>query len=133
MEYIICYISNVSASLDKTKLDKLMNAWKIKNAKRNINGILLYSEGNFFQVMEGAKKDVLGLWDKIRNDPRHYGLIQILGRDLERGCFNKFEADVLNEGLMPEQIETIQSLPCEYQKVIKTMLRNFVQNRYRKD
>ncbi len=43
--------------------------------------MLLYSNGTYLQVLEGESKDVHGLYDAIRNDPRNEG--HVILREVE--------------------------------------------------
>jgi hypothetical protein len=49
--------------------------------------MLLYAEGNFFQVLEGPKDVVEALYDKIERDPRHNRVTQIISEPIARRSF----------------------------------------------
>ncbi|MBQ0737313.1 BLUF domain-containing protein [Mesonia mobilis] len=42
-----------------------------------MKGLLLFSYGNFFQVIEGETAKVNNLWQKIKKDDRHKSIIKI--------------------------------------------------------
>ena len=60
---------------------------------RNIKGILLYSQGNFFQVLESEfdnKQIILDLYENIKNDGRHYDVIKIMEKQTSAPSFSKY-------------------------------------------
>lgn len=134
-EYAICYVSNVHKDLDINEIKSLLSSWKERNNRNEIKGILLYSEGNFFQVLEGEKKKVLELWKSIKQDSRHYGIIQILGRELNQGSYDHFKADILSEdqkhspGLPPAYLEPLKGMNKDIQRIIERMMENFIATR----
>lgn len=84
VRHAIVYISNASADMNLRDIEQLLKISEERNQNLNIKGILLYSDGNFFQVLEGEKKVVLELWQKIQNDSRHYGIMQVVGKDISK-------------------------------------------------
>jgi len=42
-----------------------------KNIERDVSGCLVYYENDFFQILEGPKKNVLTVFNEIKNDTRH--------------------------------------------------------------
>ena len=59
------------------ELVTLLERWRPKNAARGITGLLLYKGGNLIQALEGEETAVRGLYDIIRRDPRHSGVIKL--------------------------------------------------------
>lgn len=56
MRYAISYVSTAKKSLSETEIRQILNDSENNNNKQNITGLLLYSEGNFFQIIEGDQK-----------------------------------------------------------------------------
>ncbi len=42
-----------------------------ENAKHDISGLLIYSEGYFLQIIEGTSAEIDALYTRISHDPRH--------------------------------------------------------------
>jgi len=64
------------------------------NDLRNIRGILLYSSGNFFQVLEAEfqhRQVILDLFENIKRDGRHYDVIKILEKQTSAPSFSNFD------------------------------------------
>lgn len=135
MRHAICYISNKSPDLNQIQITELLESCKAKNESVGIKGLLLYSEFNFFQILEGEKQLVLSLYEQIKLDPRHYGLIQILGRDIERGSFDGYQVDIIGEdlklqsGIPEEYIEALKGIPTDVRKSMERMLERFIATR----
>ena len=134
MRHAICYVSNCSEELNHQQIEELLKYCRDKNKSLNVKGLLLYSEKNFFQILEGERRVVLDLYKKIREDPRHYELIQVIGRDIEVGCINNYKADIIKDelnrpGVPREYIEAIQGLPLDVRKSIERMLEMFLSTR----
>lgn len=57
------------------------------NIKLGITGMLLYSENNFIQVIEGELALINGLYSNITNDPRHTGFLTLLRGEIQARNF----------------------------------------------
>ena len=79
--YLLSYVSVATTPFSESELVELLKKSRKYNAARGITGLLLYNESNWCQLLEGEKKDVLALVDKIRADPRHHGLIVVLQQE----------------------------------------------------
>ena len=42
-----------------------------KNAQHNITGLLVYHRGEFMQLLEGDREDILSVYHKVATDERH--------------------------------------------------------------
>lgn len=70
----IIYISSANDELTEDALLKLLASSQQRNASRGITGILLHSDGNIIQVIEGPREAVETLYVKIAADLRHRGV-----------------------------------------------------------
>ena len=96
MHYAISYVSTVAPNLPRKDIEKILEQSRDDNTKQNITGILLYSNGNFFQVLEGNKEDVLDLFSKIKQDDRHYDVLTIFKREVEQPKFQEYQVDFMS-------------------------------------
>lgn len=69
----LTYASSTSSSRAEVQGDliDILHSAQFYNAKHQIHGVLFYGNGYFFQCLEGQRKQVLKLYDKISSDPRH--------------------------------------------------------------
>jgi hypothetical protein len=72
------YASKASPGFQESDLPPLLEKSRINNAARGVTGMLLYIEGNFFQVLEGEEADVMAIYDRICLDDRHGRVTQII-------------------------------------------------------
>ena len=72
------YSSTATTSFKEYQIPALLEQARGNNAQNSITGVLLYIEGSFFQVLEGAEKDVTAVYESICRDPRHERVTQII-------------------------------------------------------
>ena len=76
--YFLVYASSAVNLFSEEDLAKLLEVSRRNNEKVEITGLLLYSSGNFMQVLEGPEKNVIETHNRIAKDPRHSGLITLV-------------------------------------------------------
>ena len=69
--YQIIYISAATEPFEDEAITELLKLARTNNGKRDISGLLVFHEGSFIQVLEGAKGAVKATFAKICSDPRH--------------------------------------------------------------
>ncbi|MDJ1505786.1 BLUF domain-containing protein [Xanthocytophaga agilis] len=67
----LVYVSSRKSSCTAAEIEKIVASCQKNNASLDITGVLLYSETNFIQYLEGDAKTILSLYDQIKTDPRH--------------------------------------------------------------
>lgn len=83
----ILYVSAASKPLEDGELQAILAKARPANEKRGITGLLVYSDGNFLQVIEGAADVTAGLFNRIRTDPRHRHVLKLLHQPIEERAF----------------------------------------------
>lgn len=76
MYYIIYVSSSAHLMSDNGLKDILVKSYQ-KNKRLGITGMLLYSEGNIIQLLEGDEKKVTDLYNEIRKDFRHHDIVKV--------------------------------------------------------
>ena len=79
----ICYISNFSQDLSKHDIDKLIHTVNKKNKLLDVTGLLIIKNKHFFQILEGEDEKINPLYEKIKIDSRHTGVIRLLNTKIE--------------------------------------------------
>ena len=77
----LVYVSTMIEN-DMAEFPAILESAVRNNRRRNITGMLLYSEGGVLQVLEGEKDAVLETFLEIQQDPRHYSIIVLLEEDI---------------------------------------------------
>lgn len=89
MELVHCIYCSASSdpNLGPAELNLLLAKARAANAKLGITGILLFHKGSFFQVLEGPRDVVEGLYQSIRSDQRHSRITKILQESIPQRNF----------------------------------------------
>ena len=106
----LSYVSRAARSLTPESFDRIVEAAQQNNERLGVTGFLIECAGEFLQVLEGDKNVVQGLFDKIKDDPRHLDVTVIAtetaaGRnfgDWSMGCF-LLKPEDLPEGFFFEE------------------------------
>ncbi|CAN5241557.1 hypothetical protein BH23BAC2_BH23BAC2_27200 [soil metagenome] len=135
MRYAICYVSTVAKEVNEEEIDTLLENSANNNNNHDVRGILLYSEGNFLQVMEGDKKYVLDLYGKIERDPRHHNIIQVLGKEIEQGAYDGYKSERIthnkkyNKNLLHDYLDQVKGMNPSIQQTVRNILSVFIETR----
>ncbi len=95
----LLYRSVESYEMDAADLLKLLFDARAYNREHGITGLLLHHDGNFMQVLEGPRPQVLGLYQQISADPRHHRVVLELSESTSERLFPDWQmgfADVPN-------------------------------------
>lgn len=100
----LVYVSSATQLFSETELVELLKRAKENNLRNGITGMLLYSNGNFIQVIEGEEDSVQTLHQKILTDPRHKNVITLLTRPLTQRMFSEWSMGFRNLDQTSEEI-----------------------------
>lgn len=67
----VVYSSAARAAIDERALTDILAIARVRNARRDLTGMLLYRDGVFLQLLEGREVEVDLVMNSIRQDPRH--------------------------------------------------------------
>jgi hypothetical protein len=74
----IVYVSAAVDKLSRAALDDLLAVARSRNSEHGITGALLYADGDFIQLLEGPRDQVLETFRHIQNSPLHRGVIALI-------------------------------------------------------
>lgn len=83
----IVYLSSATALMTVPQLEFFLEKIRDKNLADSITGLLLYSDGNFMQLIEGSDETVSRTFSRIQSDPRHKGIIKLLDEPIDQRVF----------------------------------------------
>jgi hypothetical protein len=83
----VVYVSAAKAPFSPAALRELLAKARTNNARINVTGMLIYAQGSFLQILEGAEADVDTLYEKISRDDRHYRVIRVFSKKTDRRSF----------------------------------------------
>lgn len=104
----IIYVSKESVPFDESKLHALLNLARTKNHEKDVTGMLLYSEGCFFQVLEGNRDKIHRLFKKISLDDRHEKVVKLIEEPIEERSFGDWSMGYV--GVKPDQLKEVDGL-----------------------
>ena len=81
------YASAATRPFETSELTALLQAARIHNDAAGLTGMLLYTEGSFFQVLEGAPDAVEALYARIERDKRHEQVTKIVAEAIPGRSF----------------------------------------------
>lgn len=85
--YRLVYVSHAQEGLTDEDMGEILDASVSNNYERYVTGFLVQSHGRFMQALEGEEAEVRAIYDKIVQDPRHTGITQIIGENIEERAF----------------------------------------------
>ena len=85
--YRIVYLSSATGELDEPQLKHLLLHSRRKNQARTITGLLLVSDGEILQVLEGEQHAVEQLYDIIAQDIRHTHIYKLADGPISERAF----------------------------------------------
>lgn len=83
----IVYVSATRWPLQAADLAQILEASRRNNARDGITGLMVYHDSQVLQVLEGEGEGLAQVFDRIRADPRHGGLITLWRGTVERRVF----------------------------------------------
>ncbi|MFD2916073.1 BLUF domain-containing protein [Psychroserpens luteus] len=85
--YQLNYHSQSKSKLEIKDLERILEESTVRNKERNITGCLIYHNNSFVQILEGKKKDILDVYEKIKTDERHHNVILLYKNPIDKRCF----------------------------------------------
>jgi hypothetical protein len=98
----LLYVSSATQLLNHRQLHAIHQQASGNNQLIGISGLLLYKSGTFLQYLEGEQHSVLALFDKIKFDPRHTGIIEIVSGEVDNRNFADWSMGFKNMDLVDD-------------------------------
>jgi hypothetical protein len=90
------YASAAVHDFSAAELTELLEVARNNNDRLGVTGLLLYVEGNFFQVLEGEPRAVSQIYESIGRDQRHTHVTQIISESISRRVFTEWSMGFLS-------------------------------------
>lgn len=101
----LIYCSIASHMFSNEELAGLLRFARKNNAKEDITGMLLYSEGSFFQVLEGEEEKIRHLFRTIEKDKRHHSITIVIQEPIAERSFADWTMGYVY--IKPEDVDKI--------------------------
>lgn len=128
MRFAISYVSTANRDLNQEEVAELLELTEIRNNKEAVNGLLIYSGGNFFEVIVGEETKIKDLFKNIKVDPRHRNIMMVFEKEIDKPLFEDSEANFISENTKHRQMKVenflyyIQDLDESTQKAVRNIL-----------
>jgi len=128
MRFAISYVSTANKDLNQDEVAELLNQTEIRNNSEGVNGLLIYSSGNFFEVIEGEETKIKDLFENIKEDPRHRNIMMVFEKEIDKPLFDDKKANFISENTKHRQMKVenflyyIKDLDESTQKAVKNIL-----------
>jgi hypothetical protein len=135
----LIYTSAAASVFDPSDLKTILQVARSKNSQRSVTGMLLYTSGSFFQVLEGDEATLTELFAIISSDPRHTNVTKIIDEPIAQRAFGDWTMGFSE--VDPSELEEIEGLSDFFQQGnsltdlqpgrAKKLLSAFAQGRWR--
>ena len=93
----IVYYSNARSPFDTAALSQLLETSRRNNSACNVTGMLLFHDGNFIQALEGPRAEVQRVFERIKRDRSHGGIVAVGPMEIGQRYFPDWSMGVLTE------------------------------------
>jgi hypothetical protein len=104
----IIYASVATEGFTSAQLTELLQKARVENERLQLTGMLLYSDGNFFQVLEGEPDAVDGMYKKLHLDKRHHQLTMVVREPIAKRYFADWSMGF--SSVTPEELSEVDGL-----------------------
>lgn len=128
MRYAISYVSTADTKLSSHEVEDLLNKIELDNNSNDITGILLSSDTNFFQLLEGEEKVIKELYSHIIHDTRHNNIIKFIDKPVTLNAYDGYLSRMITDKTkhngknLKNYLHYIEVLDKESRKAVKRVI-----------
>lgn len=127
MYYSLIYISSAVDKLPLEGLEDLLKVSRQNNKERGITGLLILKDYVIVQYIEGQKQDIKELFEKIKNDKRHFDVTVLKEEEIETRLFEDWSMGCkYYESLDENELELIRNFNHEDIKDLPIVFQNLI-------
>ncbi|MGA2808532.1 MAG: BLUF domain-containing protein [Terracidiphilus sp.] len=104
----LIYASTATQGFGTEQLTDLLRQSREANERVDLTGILLFSDGNFFQVLEGEPEAVDKLYENLNQDKRHAQVTLIIREAIASRSFGDWSMGF--SSISSEELKTVDGL-----------------------
>jgi len=108
MPFYLVYTSHPRTQMSKDTLEEIAALSRKKNSQKNITGMLLGIENRYLQYLEGKEEEVITLFGRIKQDPRHYEVNKWIQGNTDKRIFSQWS--MASWMLSKKELESIKGL-----------------------
>lgn len=84
------YTSVATSQMDQADVFTIVQTSVSNNMARDVTGFLIYGDGRFLQLIEGADGDLRGLMTTLKGDPRHRDITVLIDEPVTERKFSRW-------------------------------------------
>ena len=88
--YSLVYVSTATRLLAIDDIGRLLEKARQRNLDQDVTGVLLYSDGNFMQCLEGPAARLASVYETIKSDSLHFGVIDLVREPIKSREFSEW-------------------------------------------
>lgn len=116
--YKLIYSSTRQPNCTSKDIEDILESCKKNNPGKNVTGVLLHSDHKFIQYIEGSSEEVIGLYDKIKDDKRHKNVVMLSYSPINKRIFPSWHMGYRNV----DEVEFQSDITDEDKKVFDSMI-----------
>jgi hypothetical protein len=86
----LVYVSTLADGVGRPEVDRIVEHSQAANGGRDVTGMLALDENRVCQILEGPEEAVDALYERIRHDPRHEGVVTLDRRPIAVRHFGRW-------------------------------------------
>ncbi|AHM62945.1 bluf domain protein [Flammeovirgaceae bacterium 311] len=118
--YQLVYKSQRNPQCTEIEIQKILDSCKRNNSSKDITGVLLHSDDHFIQYLEGDK-EIIKLYDLIKEDPRHKNAVLLSYGPLKERAFPSWHMGYKN--LPKDQIDFLTESSTEDRALFNSIIK----------
>lgn len=129
----LIYFSTARLGLGSADLEDILSRAVVHNVAHGVTGVLLFNGRNFLQVLEGPRRLVEGLYERITRDSRHTGVTLIKTEPVSRLSYPEWgmklkdlDSDLGEHSLLRLNQEIADALVDVSSAEVKAMIKTFL-------
>jgi hypothetical protein len=109
MLHRLIYRSHVAKQVRLPDVEEINARAALRNSHLKLTGLLVYTPSHFLQILEGEREDIEQLFERLKLDPRHFGLRLLTVEPAERRLFADWHMELRlpTTELRPEALEAM--------------------------
>jgi hypothetical protein len=92
----LVYQSTATKPFSEAELKALLEQSRAWNTDHQLTGMLLYSDGDIIQVLEGSEPEVKGIFASISADFRHFNVMKLADGPIQQRSFSDWSMGFLS-------------------------------------
>ncbi len=116
----LVYVSTRKATCTSQEIEKILASCKKNNPSMDATGVLLYSKDKFIQYLEGDSKEIVTLYDKIKQDHRHERVMMVSYGSIKEKSFPSWH--MATKQVAQQDIEFRTGITPEDKKIFDQIL-----------